>query len=316
MQFGYDAEMVIGATGGRDGTTAGIAAAVALLSAVTGCGAGATQQPPAPLEVERVPDDPRPCAALVSLAGDAVGEEGEEDENHELWDRLWAECGEQLRGEVAQIMERYHAGDCEALVALARHPTRRRSELAFIGYILNELGDTRGRRILFESIPIDDDAFLPPTVNRLAAAEGCHPALCRKGDEAACRPWFGTEAPGRCIRVNYGQTSGCMPSFCQEPHEFLLDALAQEWPGARETVLRAFEESDGYFFGELCYDAIREGDIPPDVWLRLASNEAQRSKIERCLASDGGATIRWRPVEEGRAPARRCGERSSKRRSE
>jgi hypothetical protein len=292
---------------------------VALLSAVTGCGAGATQQPPAPLEVERVPDDPRPCAALVSLVGDALGEddeEGEEDEDLELWNRLWAECGEQLRGEVAQIMERYHAGDCEALVALARHPTRRRSERAFIGYILNELGDARGRRILFESIPIDDAAFLPPAVVYLAAVEGCHPGYCHRGDEPECRPWFGTEAPGRCIRTVYGQTPGCKPSFCQEPHGFLLDAVAQGWPGARAAILRDFEKSDASMFEEICYNGIREGGIPPDVWLSLASNETQRSKVEYCLSTSGFASTLLRPVEEGRAPAHRCGERSSKRRSE
>src|SRR5687768_3266859 len=211
-----------------------------MLLALAGCqrpASIAVPQPKAPSDAltqqTDIPDLHK-CHAFAEISLDG-------NEDVEPWHEALEACSSVLERRAAHIMEMFHAGDCDALAAFASREARR-DEARFVAYLLDDLGDERARTLLLSVFPLDKKdpldhvEALRGISQFLAPEEGCHPARCRTGNEPACTPWFGLQAPGACVAVRFGSTDGCMPAYCMEGHEYLTLAARRNWEGARSML--------------------------------------------------------------------------------
>jgi hypothetical protein len=257
------------------------------------------------------PDIPdlRRCHVLTEMPS------GNEVED-EAWDRAFDECSSVLQRRASHVMKLFHAGDCDALAAFASAGARR-EESRFIAWLLDELGDARGRALFLNVLPLDRGDALDQLVNVrhmsqfLAPQEGCQPAFCRIGGEPACSPWFGSEAPGACVPIRFGAADGCMPAYCMEAHELLTLAAQRSWAGARSMLVAELAAADGYIWGSLCHCGVRGGIADRDAWEKLASSHEQMAALQTCFADmPGNTTASCENVKE-KTTQRTCGQASA-----
>jgi hypothetical protein len=212
-------------------------------------------------------------------------------------------------------MELFHAGDCDALAAFAGGDARR-EEARFIATLLDDLGDARGKALsqrvfsLGQADSLDRMEALRNMSQFLRPEEGCHPALCRTGEEPACSPWFGLEAPGACVPLRFGSTDGCMPAYCMEAHEYLVLAAQRDWAGARSMLLAELAHADGYVWGSLCHCGVRGKISDRNAWEKLASVPEERAALQACLADTPGNTTASCWNVNDRKSGRVCGQAS------
>ena len=181
------------------------------------------------------------------------------------------------------MMSLFHLGDCDALADFPADRRLRREERALVGSLLAELDDARGREMFLHAFPIDDQV-LPDTRKQLEHVEGCVPTRCFNEGDAACKPWFGREAPGSCVDVRYGTVPGCMPNYCRDAYELLAGAVEEEWPNADRILLKTLALADGSSWGTLCHCGIRAGFLSVDHWVNIAATDSERTVLQRCLA--------------------------------
>ena len=213
-----------------------------------------------------------------------------------------------------ELMRLFHAGDCRAITAWLGEPDRTKSEVVYAAFLLDLLGDPGARARLVAAFPNGDhpgDGIHDPS-EHLDADEGCAPALCMDGNEPECRPWFGTHAGPGCIPTEYGATPGCMPAFCREPHEMLIEAARQRWPGAVAALVAQAAQSDGYVWGTLCYCALRAFGTQAE-WLASATTREQRAALADCFGERGnGPSMSCQRPSVAAGQARSCGTPSAK----
>lgn len=253
--------------------------------------------------------DLRSCGAFAELPLSGT-------EDVEPWHRALDACSLVLRRRAAYIMNLFHAGDCDALAIFAGREARR-EEARFIAYLLDDLGDERGRALFLKMFPLDrtdplDHVEALRGISQfLAPEEGCHPARCRAGAEPACSPWFGLEAPGACVQLRFGSADGCMPAYCMEGHEFLTLAARRNWDGAQPMLLRELANAGGYVWGSLCHCGVRGGIADRDAWEKLASGQEEMEALHKCFADmPGNTTASCQTVKDKRS-RRVCGQGSA-----
>src|SRR5688500_1060813 len=155
--------------------------------------------------------------------------------------------------------------------------------------------------------PLDHVEALRGISQFLAPEEGCHPARCRTGNEPACTPWFGLQAPGACVAVRFGSTDGCMPAYCMEGHEYLTLAARRNWEGARSMLLTELAHADGYVWGSLCHCGVRSDVAEGAVWESLASGQKEMDAVQACLADMAGNTTSSCRTVNDKSSGRVCG---------
>jgi hypothetical protein len=239
------------------------------------------------------------------------------EEDVEPWHQALDACSSVLERRAARIMELFHTGDCDALVAFADGEARR-EEVRFIGTLLDHLGDERGKALFLEFFPLDRADPLDHVEalrgmgEFVAKEEGCHPAMCRTGKEPSCSPWFGLEAPGACVPLRFGAADRCMPAYCMEGHDYLILAARRNWEGARSMLLSELASAGGYVWGSLCHCGVRGGIADHESWEQLASAQDEAEALRKCLAdTPGNTTASCRRVKD-KESGRVCGQASTR----
>jgi hypothetical protein len=221
-------------------------------------------------------------------------------------------CESALRIRAAYVIDLYHRGDCVALEAWTHDPSVSSFEKVLVGSLLRELGDHRGSSMIAAAFPLpsvrtpeDDPALFLP------AEEGCAPGVCIDGNEPECRPWFGSDAKGGCISTKYGDLPGCMPGFCREPHEQLVQDAVNGVADARRRLAEVLATRDGYVWAQVCACGLRRIYASSEEALAQARNAAETHAVricyERAVKQDCDFLVEDAPV------SRRCGHPSDKR---
>ena len=248
------------------------------------------------------------CKEFVEMAGDS-------EEELKAWDAAFDACSLVLQRRAMNIMDMFHAGDCDSLSAFASE-AERLEEARFVAALLDDLGDARGKDLFMRLFPLDPEDPLDRSEDLrgidqfLAPEEGCHPASCRAPEDPACSPWFGLWAPGACAAVRYGPTDGCMPAYCFEGHEYLTLASRRDWEGARSLLLRALAGASASVWGYLCHCGLRGGIADRGAWEKLASGEKELKAIASCFADTPGNTTTSCWSVNDKSSGRVCGQES------
>ena len=238
------------------------------------------------------------------------------EEDDERWHRARDLCASVLKRRAAHIMQLFHAGDCDGLVAFANGGARR-AEARFVAYLLDDLNDERAGKLFLRMFPLDQSDSLDHVEalrqmsEFLGPEEGCQPSLCRTGREPACSPWFGLQAPGACVAVRVGPAEGCMPAYCMEDDELLIRAARRNWDGTRALLVDELAKAGGYVWGSLCHCGVRADVAESVAWESLASGPEEQEALQSCFADmRGNTTVSCRTVKE-RKSGRVCGQPST-----